>query len=94
MPACTQGIFDRLCRVIGCQAFVRSLIWPLAGMEMRGPGANQVVELLNSLNSNAFPGPDLTDHVTLPFVDLLTLPMVLWSLRLIFDQAAAATGTR
>ncbi len=75
------------------QAFVRSLIWPLAGMEMRGPGANHKIELLSSLQLHAFLDPDLPDHVALPFVDLLTRPTVLWPLWLIFDQAAAATGT-
>jgi len=53
---------------------------PLAGMEMRGSGANQYVELLGSLRTYAFPDPDLTDHVSLPFGDLLTRPTFLWLL--------------
>ncbi len=63
-------------------------------MEMRGLGADQESELLGSLQINAFPNPDLTDHLPLPFVDLLTLPTVLWLFELSLDQAAAATGTR
>jgi hypothetical protein len=66
----------------------------LAGMEMSGPGANHSTELWRSLDFAAFPDPDLTDHVTLPFVDLLTRPTVLQLLWLIVDQAATATGTR
>jgi len=46
-------------------------------MEMRGPGANQIAELMSSLSQTAFPDSDLTDHLTLPFVDLLTRPTVL-----------------
>lgn len=67
---------------------------PLAGMEMSGPGANHATELLCSLDFIAFPDPNLTDHLTLPFVDLLTRPTVLRLLWLIADQAAATTGTR
>ena len=53
---------------------------PLAGMDIRGPGANQMIELLSSLRRYAFPDPDLTDHLTLPFVDLLTRPTFRWLL--------------
>ena len=67
---------------------------PLAGMEMSGAGANHSNELWCSLDFIAFPDPDLTDHLTLPFVDLLTRPTVLQMLWLIVDQAAATTGTR
>src|SRR5580693_4907244 len=68
------------------QAFRRGLSRPLAGMEMRGPGANQCGELLSSMASIVFPGPDLTDHLPLPFLDLLTRPTFPWSLSLIVDQ--------
>ena len=67
---------------------------PPAGMEMSGPGANHATELFCSLDFIAFPDPDLTDHLTLPFVDLLTRPIGLWLLWLIVDQATTATGTR
>jgi hypothetical protein len=67
---------------------------PLAGMEMRGPGANQCGELLSSMASIAFPSPDLTDHLPLPFLDLLTRPTFPWPLGPIVDQKAAATGPR
>jgi hypothetical protein len=36
------------------QAFERGLKGPPAGMEMRGPGANQMGELSSSLRMNAF----------------------------------------
>ena len=49
---------------------------------------------LSSLAFIAFPGPDLTDHLTLPFVDLLTRLTFPKPRRLIVDQDAATTGTR
>jgi len=64
------------------QAFRCGLSRPLAGMEMRGPGANQCGELLSSMASIVFPGPDLTDHLPLPFLDLLTRPTFPWPLSL------------
>lgn len=53
-----------------------------------------VERALNSMALNAFPGPGLTDHLTLPFVDLLTRPTFPESRSLIVDQDTAATGTR
>lgn len=50
------------------QTFLCGLSRPLAGMEMRGPGANHICELIGSLVLIAFPGPDLTDLLSLPFV--------------------------
>ena len=76
------------------QAFRRGLSRPLAGVEMREPGANHRGELLSSMASIAFPGPDLTDHLPLPFLDLLTRPTFPWPLNLIVDQRVAATGPR
>jgi hypothetical protein len=76
------------------QAFRRGLSRPLAGMEMRGPGANQRRELLISIAFIAFPGADLTDHFPLPFLDLVTRPTFPWPLNLIVDQSVAATGPR
>lgn len=75
------------------QAFRCGLIWPLAGMEMRGPGADHLSELC-SLDFIAFPGPDLTDRLTLPFVDLLMRPTFPRLRRPIVDQNIAAAGTR
>ena len=56
------------------QAFGCGFFRPLAGMGMRGPGANHICELLGSMVLIAFPAPDLTDHLSLPFIDLLTRP--------------------
>jgi hypothetical protein len=67
---------------------------PRAGMEMRGPGADQTGELVNALGFLAFPGPDLTDHLPLPFVDLLTRPTFPRLHNPIVDQRTAAAGTR
>ena len=63
-------------------------------MEMRGPGADQSGELMSLKGFIAFPGPDLTDHLPLLFVDLLTRPTFLWLHSPIVDQSAAAAGTR
>jgi hypothetical protein len=49
---------------------------------------------VSSLGFIAFPGPDLTDHLPLPFVDLLTRPTFPWLHSPIVDQRAAAAGTR
>ncbi len=49
---------------------------------------------VNSVGVIAFPGPDLTDQLPLPFVDLLTRPTFPWLLFRSPDQAATATGTR
>ena len=49
---------------------------------------------LSSKGFIAFPGPDLTDHLPLPFVDLLTRPTFPWLHSPIVDQSAAAAGTR
>jgi hypothetical protein len=57
-----------------CQAFSSDLIWPRAGMEMRGSCADQIIELSALWESMRFLDPDLTDQLTLPFGDLLTRP--------------------
>jgi hypothetical protein len=49
---------------------------------------------MSSLGFIAFPGPDLTDHLPLPFVDLLTRPTFLRLHSPIVDQRTAAAGTR
>ncbi len=97
MPPLAQDGFEWFGRVIGCghvSGLWRGLSRPLAGMEMRGPGANHRGELLSSMVFIAFPGPDLTDHLPLPFLDLLTRPTFPWPLNLIVDQGVAATGPR
>src|SRR4029077_14105841 len=97
MPPLAQDGFESFGLVIGCDhvsGLQVRLSRPLAGMEMRGPGANQCGELLSSMASIAFPSPDLTDHLPLPFLDLLTRPTFPWPLSLIVDQGVAATGPR
>ena len=49
---------------------------------------------VSSMGFIAFPGPDLTDHLPLPFVDLLTRPTLPWLHSPIVDQRTAAAGTR
>ena len=49
---------------------------------------------VSSLGFIAFPGPDLTDHLPLPFVDLLTRLTFPWLHSPIVDQRTAAAGTR
>jgi hypothetical protein len=50
------------------QAFRRGLSRPLAGMEMRGPGANHRSELLSSMASYciSWPGSDRSFALTVP----------------------------
>ena len=97
MPPFAQGVLRMAGRVIGC-GHVSGLrcgcYMPRAGMEMRGPGADQSGELMSSMGFIAFPGPDLTDHLPLPFVDLLTRPTLPWLHSPIVDQRTAAAGTR
>jgi hypothetical protein len=73
------------------QAFRCSLIWPLAGMEIRGPGADHYGGLKALCSHRAFPGPDLTDQLTLPFVALLTRLTFPKPRRPIVDQDAATS---
>src|ERR1700729_2242788 len=49
---------------------------------------------VSSLGFLTFPGPDLTDHLPLPFVDLLTRLTFPWLHSPIVDQRTAAAGTR
>jgi hypothetical protein len=49
---------------------------------------------MSTMGFIAFPGPDLTDHLPLPFVDLLTRLTFPWLHSPIVDQRAAAAGTR
>jgi hypothetical protein len=88
-----QDGFESFGRVIGC-GHVSGLSRPLAGMEMRGPGANQCGEPLSLMAFYCISWPDLSDHLPLPFLDLLTRPTFPWPLGLIVDQSVAATGAR
>ena len=96
-PRSRKVFYEWLGRVIGC-GHVSGLrcgcYMPRAGMEMRGPGADQSGELMSSLGFLAFPGPDLTDHLPLPFVDLPTRPTFPRLHCPIVDQRIAAAGTR
>ena len=96
-PHSRKVFYEWLGHVIGC-GHVSGLrcgcYVPRAGMEMRGPGADQSDELMSSLGFLAFPGPDLTDHLPLPFVDLLTRPTFPRLHSPIVDQRTAAAGTR
>ena len=76
------------------QAFRRGLSRPLAGMEMRGPGANHRGELLSSMASYCISWPGSDRSFALTFLDLLTRPTFPWPLSLIVDQRVAATGPR
>lgn len=51
-----------------------ALIWPLAGMAMRGSEAYQQTELKGSSANTAFSDPDPIDPLPLLFNDLLTHP--------------------
>src|SRR3954447_16535243 len=77
MPPFAQEDFERLDHVIGCGH--------VSGLQVRPDRAagrygdmrtwRKLLERASSsLALVAFPGPDLTDHLTLPFVDLLTRP--------------------
>src|SRR4051794_8278783 len=77
MPPFAQEGLERLDHVIG-----GGHVSGLQGRPERAAGGfgdtrtwrKSFVRALSSLASVAFPGPDLTDHLTLPFVDLLTRP--------------------
>src|SRR4051812_16554852 len=77
MPPFAQEGFERLDHVIGCGH--------VSGLQVRPDRAagrygdtrtwrKSLERALSSLALIAFPGPDLTDHLILPFVDLLTRP--------------------
>src|SRR3954463_9459817 len=97
MPPFAQEGFERLDHVIGCGH--------VSGLQMRPDRAagrygdtrtwcKSLVRASSSLAFVAFPGPDLTDHLTLPSVDLLTRPTVPKMRRPMLAQIAATVGTR
>ncbi len=69
--------FDRLGRVIGC-GHVSGLETQSVTTAGRYGDARTCSKSLsraeNSVRKTAFPDPDLTDHLSLPFDDLLTRP--------------------
>src|SRR3954452_23586892 len=79
MPPFAQEGFERLDHVIG-----RGHVSGLRVRPDRAAGRygdtrtwrKSFVRALSSVALVAFPGPDLTDHLTLPLVDLLTRPTV------------------
>ena len=93
MPPFAQEVFEQFDRVIGCGH--------VSGLQMR-PNMTagrygdtrtwrRSLELCGII---AFPDPDLTDHLTLPFVDLLTRLTFPKPRRPIVAQIAATVGTR
>src|SRR3954451_22414853 len=97
MPPFAQEGFERFDHVIGCGH--------VSGLEVRPDRAagryrdtrtwrKSLIRALSSLALVAFPGPDLTDHLTLPSVDLLTRPTFPKLRRPRLTQIAATAGTR
>src|SRR5919107_288155 len=97
MPPFAQEGFKRFDHVIGCGH--------VSGLQVRPDRAagrygdtrtwrKSPIRALSSLALVAFPGPDLTDHLTLPFVDLLTRPTFPELRRPMLTQIAATVGTR
>src|SRR3954451_20287835 len=69
--------FERLDHVIGCGHVSGLQVRPDRAAGRYGDARTwrkSLVRALSSLAFVAFPGPDLTDHLTLPSVDLLTRP--------------------
>src|SRR5215212_443947 len=97
MPPFAQEDFERLDPVIGCGHVSGLRVRPdmAAGRygDMR-TWRKSLVRALSSVAPVAFPGPDLTDHLTLPFVDLLTRPTFPKPRRPMLTQVAATMGTR
>jgi hypothetical protein len=91
-PPLAQDGFEWFGRVIGCGHVSGLQARPITTAGRYGDARTS--ELLSSMAFIAFPGPDLTDHLPLPFLDLLTRPTFPWPLSLIVDQGVAATGPR
>ena len=91
MPPLAQEVFERLDRVIGCGHVSGLQMQPDVAAGRYGDTRTwrkSFERALSSLALAAFPGPDLTDHLTLPFVDLLTRLTFPKSRLPIFDQDA------
>src|SRR3954471_9032968 len=77
MPPFAQEDIERLDHVIGCGHVSGLQVRPDMAAGRYGDTRTwrkSLIRALSSLALVAFPGPDLTDHLTLPFVDLLTRP--------------------
>src|SRR3954470_19716571 len=97
MPPFAQEDFERLDHVIGCGHVSGLQVRPDMAAGRYGDTRTwrkSLIRALSSLALVAFPGPDLTDHLTLPFVDLLTRPTFPKPRRLRLTQIAATAGTR
>src|SRR4051812_27890203 len=97
MPPFAQEDFERLDHVIGCGHVSGLQVWPDRAAGQYGDTRTWrklLVRALSSLALVAFPGPDLTDHLTSPFVDLTTRPTFPKLPRPMLAQIAATVGTR
>src|SRR6185436_13923672 len=97
MPPNVQEDFERLDHVIGCGHVSGLQVRPDRAAGRYGDTRTWRKSLKRALSSVAFiafPGPDLTDHLTLPFVDLLTRPTFPKPRRPMLAQITAAVGTR
>lgn len=80
-PRSRKMFFEQLDRVIGCGHVLGLEMRPLMTAGRYGDARTwrrSTTRAVSSLEFIAFPGPDLTDHLTLPFVDLLTRPTFPW----------------
>src|SRR3954452_11249904 len=97
MPPFAQEGFERLYPVIGCGHVSGLQVRPDMAASRYGDmrtWRKSFVRALSSVAPVAFPGPDLTDHLILPYVDLLTRPTFPQLRRPMLAQIAATGGTR
>src|SRR5215212_8348140 len=97
MPPFAQEGFERLDHVIGCGHVSGLQVRPDMAAGRYGDTRTwrkSLKRALSSLALIAFPGPDLTDQLTLPSVDLLTCPTFPGLRRPMLAQIAATAGTR
>jgi hypothetical protein len=95
-PFAQEGI-ERLDHVIGCGHISGLQVRPDIAAGRYGDTRTwrkSFERALSSLASVAFPGPDLTDHLILPFVDLLTRPTFPKLRCPMLAQIAATAGIR
>src|SRR5215211_1882623 len=96
-PHSRKKVFERLDHVIGCGHVSGLQVRPDRTAGRYGDTLTwrkSLERVLSSLASVAFPGPDLTDHLTLPFVGLLTRPTFPKLRRPRLAQITATAGTR
>src|SRR3954453_6148822 len=97
MPPFAQEDIERLDYVIGCGHVSGLQVRPDMAAGRYGDTRTwrkSFERALSSVASVAFPGPDLTDHLTLPFVDLLTRLTFPKLRRPMLAQIATTVGTR